>query len=145
MYYSWCVDTKEADYLEPFRYVNSMDGYRSEKYTFTYESNFFGGYLDVTDNETGVTKRIDKSILKTFDEGKKIRKTESSTVFNITQVFEDNGTIYISSIFGVGFLGYPSYGYVYTWNFETEECNYFTSIYFEDYPEWFTDMYIQSN
>ena len=149
MYYSWCISTKQADIVDgdsiSYNYEYSNDSNRSERYSFQYTSQGFGGYLDVTDNETGVTKRINRSILKTFDEGKKIRKTKSSSMFNIDRVFEDNGTIYIATIFGVGHFGYPCYYYVYTWNFETEECEFFTCVYFDEYQEWLDDMYIRSN
>ena len=81
--------------------------------------------------------------MNTFEEGKKIKKTNSSTVFNIAHAFEDDGTIYFVSIFGVNPLGDPCYCYVYKWNFETEECEFYTSIHFEFYQEWVTDMYIK--
>ena len=146
MYYSWCIDTEQPEFLDPGAYYGlSLDSYRSERYSFSRESKFFGEYLDITDNETGVTKRIDKSILKTFDEGKQIRKTKNSTLFGISQVFEDNGDIYMVSLLGVGFLGDPCYCYVCKWNFETEKCDFYTYVYFDIWQEWVTDMYIPSN
>jgi hypothetical protein len=81
--------------------------------------------------------------LDTFEEGKKIQKAKSSTAFNISHAFEDNGTIYLASIFGVDVFGDPCYCYVYRWDFETEECEFYTYAYFDLYQEWVTDMYIK--
>ena len=147
MYYSWNVNTKEVDIVATGDisedYEVSKDCSRSERYSFSYTSTFFKDYLDVTDNETNVTKRIDSSILSKFEEGKKIKDANSSTKFGVEQVFEDDGNIYLASFFGVDFLGDPCYCYVYKWNFETEECEFYTTIYFESYQEWVTDMYIK--
>ena len=107
----------------------------------------FDSYLDVTDNQTNVTKRIDKSVMKTFDEGRKITKTRSSTswAFDILRVFERDGDIYFLSYYEVGFLGDPCYYFVTKWNFETEKCQFHTAVYFENYPNSIGDMYIISS
>ena len=147
MYYSWCIDTKQMNIVDSDNisdnYEYSKDSNRSTRYAFTYTSKALWNYLEITDNESGITKKVDSSILNAFEEGKKIKKTNSSTVFNISHAFEDDGTIYFVSIFGVNPLGDPCYCYVYKWNFETEECEFYTSIYFEFYQEWVTDMYIK--
>jgi hypothetical protein len=147
MYYSWCVDTKRENIVDSDSisddYEYSIESNRSTKYSFTYTSKLLGNYLEITDNESGITKKVDSSILNTFEEGKKIKKANSSTVFNVAHAFEDDGTIYFVSIFGVNPLGDPCYCYVYKWNFETEECEFYTSIHFEFYQEWVTDMYIK--
>ncbi|MBQ2723647.1 MAG: hypothetical protein IJF72_03220 [Clostridia bacterium] len=146
MYYSWCVSTKQVDIIDSDSisqdYEYSTDSNRSTKYSFSYTSKLFGDYLEITDIESGITKKIDSSVLNTFEEGKKIKKAKSGTRFNIQHAFEDNGTIYLASFFGVYPLAEPCYCYVFTWNFETEECEFYTSICFETYPEWVTDMYI---
>lgn len=146
MYYSWCINTKQADVVDSDslsdNYEYSKDCNRSTRYSFTYTSKALGNYLEITDNESGITKKVDGSVLNTFEEGKEIKKSNPSTVFNISHAFEDNGTIYFASIFGVTPLGDPCYCYVYSWNFETEECEFYTSILFESYQEWVTDMYI---
>ena len=146
MYYSWCVSTKQVDIIDSDSisqdYEYSTDSNRSTKYSFSYTSKLFGDYLEITDIESGITKKIDSSVLNTFEEGKKIKKAKSGTIFNIQHAFEDNGTIYLASFFGVYPLAEPCYCYVFTWNFETEECEFYTSICFETYPEWVTDMYI---
>ena len=147
MYYSWCIDTKQVNIVDSDsvsdNYEYSKDSNRSTRYSFTYTAKAFGKYLEITDNESGITKKVDSSLLNTFEEGKKIKKTNSSTVFNISHAFEDNGTIYFVSILGVDLLGDPCYCYVYKWNFETEECAFYTSVYFEHYQEWVTDMFIK--
>lgn len=147
MYYSWCINTKQVNIVDSDMisddYEYSKDSNRSTRYSFAYTSKVFGDYLEITDNESGITKKIDSSVLDTFEEGKKIQKAKSSTAFNIKHAFEDNGTIYLTSIFGAGILGDPCYCYVYRWNFETEECEFYTSVYFELYQEWVTDMYIK--
>jgi len=146
-YYSWCINTNQAAVVDSDslsdNYEYSKDSNRSTRYSFTYTSRLFENYLEITDNESGITKKVDSSVLNTLAEGRKIKKSDSSTGFNISHAFEDNGTIYFVSIFGVNPLGDPCYCYVYTWNFETEECEFYTSIYFESYQEWVTDMYIK--
>ena len=104
MYYSWCIDTKQVNIVDSDsisdNYEYSKDSNRSTRYAFTYTSKAaLGNYLEITDNESGITKKVDSSILNTFEEGKKIKKTNSSTVFNISHAFEDDGTIYFVSIF----------------------------------------------
>ena len=146
--YSWNIDTKEVTIVDSdsisHNYEYSKDLNRSEKYSFDYESKFFGNRLKITDNESGITKKINRSVLKTFEEGKKIKKTKKATSFNIHHAFEDNGTIYLATIFGVNPLGDPCYYYIYTWNFETEQCEFYTSVYFDEYQHWLTDMYINT-
>lgn len=147
MYYSWCINTKQVNIVDSDMisddYEYSVDSNRSTRYSFAYTSEVFGDYLEITDNESGITKKIDSSVLDTFEEGKKIQKAKSSTAFNISHAFEDNGTIYLASIFGVDVFGDPCYCYVYRWDFETEECEFYTYAYFDLYQEWVTDMYIK--
>ncbi len=146
MYYSWCIDDKQVNIVDSdsisHDYEYSKDSNRSTKYSFTYTSKLLGNYLEITDNESGITKRVDNSVLNNFEEGKKIKKTSSPIVFNISHAFEYDGAIYFVSLFGVDFLGNPCYCYVYSWDFETEECAFYTYVYFESWQEWVTDMYI---
>ena len=147
MYYSWNVQTKQEETVahdsisEDYPY--SIDRNRSERYSFAYTSKAMGSYLEITDKESGVTKKIDRSILKTFEEGKKIRKGNLSTGFHILNAFEDNGTIYLASFFVDNLLSGSCYCYVYQWDFETEECALYTSVCFDSYQEWVTDLYIK--
>lgn len=147
MYYSWSIDTKQASTVDgdsiSDNYEYSKDSNRSTRYSFTYTSKALENFLEITDLESGITKKVDSSVLNTFEEGKRIKRVNSSTAFNISHAFEENGTIYFVSILGVNPLGDPCYCYVYKWNFETEECAFYTSINFESYQEWVTDMYIK--
>ena len=79
MYYIWNIQTKQATLAASDSisddYERSKDSNRSARYSFAYTSkSFAGSYLEITDNESGITKKIDRSILKTFAEGKKIQK-----------------------------------------------------------------------
>ncbi len=145
-YYSWHIDTKQSEFVDdcPKEREFSLDNYRSENYSFSYKTRFlFSSVLDVTDKSTGVTKRIDRKILNTFDEGRQIKKINKTTIFGIDKIFEKNGDLYFLCYFEVGFLGDPCYYYVVKWNFETEECEYYTALFFEEYQEWIDDMYIK--
>lgn len=146
-YYSWCVDTKQINIVVSDSisddYEYAIDSNRSTRYSFTYTSKLFGNYLEITDNESGITKKVDRFVLNTFVEGKKIKKANSSTAFNIAHAFEKDGYIYLASIFGVNLLGDPCYCYVYKWDFESEKAEFHTSVFFESYQEWVSDMYIK--
>ena len=148
MYYLWNIQTKlwetvASDSISK-DYESSKDSNRSARYSFAYTSKaFFGSHFDITDNESGVTKKIDRSILKTFAEGKKIQKGNFFTGFNIAHAFEVDGTIYLASFFVDHLLSGPCYCYVYQWDFETEACALYSSVCFDSYQEWVTDMYIK--
>ncbi len=145
IYYSWNVDTHKieiADSDDIARdYEYSIDNNRSKDYSFSHKSNFTDDILEITDNKTGVVKRIDKSVLNTFDEGRKILAIAPEYPFNISRVFERDGDVYFITFFEVDFLGDPSYYYIVKWNFETEECDFYTSLYFETFQKWIDDMY----
>ena len=147
MYYSWNIHTKQSTIVDSDCISNdfesSEDSNRSTRYVFSYTSKLFGSYLEITDIQSGITKKVDHSVLKRFEEGQKIRKLNASTRFNISHVFEDNGTLYFATLLGVNPLGDPCYCYVYTWDFETEACEFYTFVYFDSYQEWVTDMYIK--
>lgn len=146
--YFWNVDTHEITVEESQdetnrMYNRSIDNNRSKDYSYKVP-NGSNHYIEITHNETGVTKRIDASVLNTFEEGKKIKKAYGllSLFFGADNVYEQNGDIYFVSYFEVGFLGDPSYYYITKWNFETEEAEIFTSVYFETFPEGVIDMCI---
>ena len=147
MYYSWNIHTKQATIVDSDRISNdvegSIDSNRSTSYVFSYTSMPFGSYLEITDIQSGITKKVNHSVLKRFEEGQKIRKRNASTTFNISHVFEGNGTLYFVTLLGVNPWGDPCYCYVYTWDFETEACEFYTFVYFDSYQEWVTDMYIK--
>ena len=78
MYYSWCIDTKQVNIVDSDsisdNYEYSKDSNRSTRYSFTYASKALGNYLEITDNESGITKRVDGSVLNTFEEGMEIER-----------------------------------------------------------------------
>ncbi|MBE6529271.1 MAG: hypothetical protein E7680_01545 [Ruminococcaceae bacterium] len=153
--YSWNIDTAQKEIIDvdslSYDYKLRCDNFRSENYSFLKNTETISSlwnpnpYIDVTNKKTGVTKRFDKNTLYGFDEGMRIKKIQKGTAPNIKDtVFEKNGDIYFASIFIMGDLSHdPSYYYIVKWNFETERCEFFTSVFFEDYPEWISDLYIK--
>lgn len=147
--YSWNIDTKQAKIVDcdavSRKREESMDNNRSEKYSFQRKDGLFKSDLYVTDNETGVTKKLNKSLLDTFEEGRKIKKKLRNTAgFGINQTFVKGDDIYLASILIINSNGKDNcYWYIFKWNFETEECTYFTAAYFESYQKRVVDMYIR--
>ena len=115
---------------------------RSEKYSFEYDSSFLKEELTIVNEETGIEKKIDSSILKSFAEGKKISEFESSTTFTARKAYVNDDDIYFVSSFGVDSLAENMYLYVIKWNFITEECTFITSIHFDSFQEWVDDFII---
>lgn len=147
MYYCWDTVSKTGAAVDrddvTKNYENSEDNGRTKDYTLDYHSGFFGGSrMEITENSTGTKKVIDRSVLKTFEEGRKIDDANSSTVFTPAQVYIIGDDVYFVSGFGVGFLGDPHYYYIVKWNFYTEECTYITSVYFDYFQEWVDDVII---
>ncbi|MBQ8058036.1 MAG: hypothetical protein IJ275_06865 [Ruminococcus sp.] len=146
LYCSWSVETQQMTCTDTDEFENEieyvMDNNRSNDYSFTYHSGFIGSYLEIVDNKTNIIKRIDRSTLNTFEEGKKLKKLDKMMSFNIGKVFEKDGDIYYTSFFEAGNWGDQSYEYIVKWNFETEECEFFTSYYFEEFQDSICDMYI---
>lgn len=147
IYYIWNIDTQTATIADSDdvtrEYEYSVNKNRSKDYSFSESES--RNRLYVTCNQTGETKEINRSVLNSFEQGKKIRNTMRINVltsFNVCRVFDRNGDIYFSTYFEVGFLGYPCIYYVVKWNFETEECEYYTSVYFDEYQNSLVDMYI---
>ncbi len=145
-YYSWNIDTHETSVID--ENVNdipqSKDKNRSNDYFFSLEDTFMRNKLVVTKKETGVSKTIARSVLNSFDEGKRIKR--SNYIFRqdfcISSAFERDGDIYFVSFYEAGCLGFPSYYYVLKWNFETEDCSFCTYFFFDEYQEWIDDIYV---
>ncbi len=142
-----CFNTinKEISYvdevLENQNY--SMDKNRSDRYTFSYKNYaLFNQRFYVIDNQTGNKKRISKSILRKFDEGKRINKYISFTTFGVIQAYVIENDIYLLFSFGSDPLADNLYYYIVKWNFDTEECEFVTTIYFDYYQEYADDMII---
>ena len=146
IYYAWNVDTHQITIVDtddlPQDFEYAKDNNRSKEYSFSYNSKVWNRSIDVTDNNTKITKTIDKSVLNTFEEGQKISRMRHMKLFDVAHVFERDGDVYFASFFEVGPLGDPCYYYVVKWNFETEECDFYTSFYFEEFQDHIYDMYI---
>ena len=142
-----CFDTsnKMISYVDN---VSKDDNYeidksRNNRYTFSYNTkSYFNYYLDITDNQSGETKRITKSFLKNFEEGRMITKYKSDTIFNPEKAYVVEDDIYLLFNFGAGLLADNQYYYIVKWNFNTEECSFVTSIYFDYFQEWLDDVII---
>lgn len=88
--------------------------------------------------KTGETKKFSSNNLKECEEGKLIyklphRQTNLGTI--PSDIFVDGNDIYFLCLQSIGFLGYPSYYFIVKYNFNTENVEYCSTIYFEDYPE----------
>ena len=146
IYFAWNIVTEQSSIIDsdsiPDSYENAVDGNRSTAYTFQLQSGILNDRLCVTDNQTGVMKEFNGSVLGTFEEGVQIRSMASIPTFRIGHVFERNGDVYFTVFYEAGPLGDPCCYYVIKWNFETEVCEYYTSFYFEEYQDWVVDMYI---
>ena len=144
IYYCWNVVDKTAKIVDDVdsSYEYSLDNNRTKDYTFIYHSGVFNNTLDIIDNDTGVNKKITKSILRTFEEGKQISRLNSSIVFAPGQLYVIGDDIYFTASVGIGFLTDIQYYYILKWNFNTEECTFITSTRFDEFQEWVDDMII---
>ena len=144
VYYCWNIAEKTGSIVNDVErsYEYSIDNNRTKCYTFHHQNTLFDSILEITHNDTAVKKIIDNSILKTFEEGKQISESNSGTVFDPEQVYIVGDDVYFVSGFGVGPLAGRHYYYVVKWNFNTEECTFLTSVYFDYFQEWVDDMII---
>ncbi len=144
IHYCWSTLEKTGHFVDNYDWYNRLPDYnRSSDYTFSYKSSLFIEELKIVNNDTGVEKKINKSILKTFEEGIKISNSNSRTVFRPDRVYVVDDDIYFISSFGVGPLSTTAYYiYIVKWNFNTEECTFVTSTHFDYYQEWVDDMII---
>ena len=150
IYYCWDVETKSSDIKQDFfipeqHYLYDSDNFRSEDYTILYDPKFFSldDDLEITHNASGLTKKITKSTLDSFAEGKLIKACKSTTTFYPDQVYIVGDDFYIACVFGVESWTTRYYCYyIFKWNFNTEESSFFTAVHFDDYQEWIDDMII---
>lgn len=144
VYYCWNIVNKTGKIIDDVNdnYEYSLDNNRTKDYTLTYQSKMINSTLEIVDNNTGTKKIIDKSTLKTFEEGSKIIKSNSSTYFSPEQTYVIGDDVYFVSGFGVGILSESHYYYIVKWNFTTEKCTFITSVCFDYYQEWVDDMII---
>lgn len=145
IYYCWNIMDKESYYLDTINEIEySIDNNRNGDYSLKRNSKVFNDTLEITNKKTSIKKVIDISILDSFDEGKKIKSAHRkfSYTFNPLQVYIIENDFYFVSAIGADFLGDSHYHYIIKWNFETEECSYISTIYFDHYQEWVDDFII---
>jgi hypothetical protein len=123
----------------PFDHTN----YRDSDYTITSSNNLPINYkLKITEKSTGITKTIGKKILKTFPEGKRIKRAGSSTSFAPEQAYVVGDDVYFTAFYGVDILADDLYIYVLKWNFRTEECSFVGYVHFDSYQKQVDDFII---
>ena len=151
-YYGWSVIDKTPRIVDDFDhdYEYSEDNNRTKDYTLHHESKIYGSWHEITDNKTGEKKRLDKSVLDTFEEGRKLKEYyNAETVFSPGQYFSPGQVyiigddVYFVAALYVGIL--EEYRYVVKWNFNTEECEFITWTYFDFDQEWEDDFIIRPN
>lgn len=94
--------------------------------------------MKIKSTKTNTVKYFSTSVLKKCDEGKiicKLPKNNMNLGGTPSDVHVINDDIYILCYQSVSLLGYPSYYFIVKYNFETENIEYYSTIYFKDYPE----------
>lgn len=145
VYYRWSLADREAVETDGFPSRGSPEdctNYRNSDYTVASVSLPFRTTLKITENSTGITKTVGKKILKTFPEGKQIKRARSSTLFGAHQAYVVGDDVYFTTFFGVGGYADDLYIYVLKWNFRTEECSFVGYVQFDRYQEWMDDFII---
>ena len=148
IYYCWNIIDKETYLLDTNDEIEySKDNNRNCDYLLKHNSKVFNDILEITNKKTNIKKVIDISILDSFDEGKKIKNAHRkfSSTFDPLQVYIIENDFYFVSGIGSDFLGDSHYHYIIKWNFETEECSYISTIYFDHFQEWVDDLIILKN
>lgn len=145
VYFRWSLADREAVETDGFPsrgYPDDCTNYRDSDYTITSTVLPINYKLKITEKSTGITKTIGKKILKTFPEGKQIRRARSSTIFAPKQAYVVGDDVYFTAYFGVGGFADDLYIYVLKWNFHTEECSFVGYVHFDRYQEWMDDFII---
>ena len=125
-------------------FEKSADHSRSDVFTINSHMGFLRNYLRVTDKETGKSRKITNSQLTTCEEGKAIVKLGRINLgTGVTTAFEKDGDVYVLYYYITdGFLGDPCHCYIMKYDFDDNTMEYYTSIFFEKYPESACDLYI---
>lgn len=157
-FFCWNTSDKTAcivdDVTDDYEY--SKDNNRTKEYTFETDNYYddnnndifnidpddFNEYMTVTKKSTGEEKVFSKEVLGTFREGLEIRAMSSSTYFAPRDAYIVGEDIYIPLSFGVGMFADIEYYYIVKWNFEIEECTFFTWTRFEPYQYRIDDFII---
>ena len=147
-YFVYDVLNGESVYIDtnkmPDDFERTVDHHRSAVYTMQRGFNDSENYLTVTKKETGETKTIDNSLIGTCEEGKQILAMAKGAELGTgcSTAYEKNGDIYVLFLYVTdGFLGSPCHYYILKYNFENHCMEYYTSVFFDDYPS-ILDLYI---
>ena len=145
--YCWSIADRAAVEKDGMISRGSPDdhtNYRDSDYTITITSSILliNNKLKITEKSTGITKTIGKKILKTFPEGKRIKRAGSSTFFAPEQAYVVGDNVYFTVFYGVDSFADDLYIYVLKWNFHTEECTFVGYVHFDRYQEWMDDFII---
>ena len=149
-YMIYDTSTKEIEYidknnLDVNEYAIDRNRIKNYEYKFHDDRSFGKDSIEITDKNTKVTKKIDASILKTFEDGKKIEKCTKMNIsnnFDISKIFEKDGDFYILNRYVYGGFQYTVFNYILKWNFETEKTEVYTAISFPGYQTTADDFYI---
>ena len=143
--YCWSIADRAAVEKDGMISRGSPDdhtNYRDSDYTITSSNLPFNYKLKITEKSTGITKTVGKKILKTFPEGKRIKRAGSSTFFAPEQAYVVGDDVYFTAFYGVDSFADDLYIYVLKWNFRTEECSFVGYVHFDSYQEWIDDFII---
>ena len=125
-------------------FEKSADHNRSDVFTINRHMGFMQNELRVTNKETGKSRNISNSLLNTCNEGKTIIKLGRRDLgLGPVGACEKNGDIYVAYFYITdGSWGDPSHCYIMKYDFDEHNLEYYTSIFFEVYPEHVCDLYI---
>ena len=124
------VDTK--DY---YAYVKMADGYADHFYNFerytlsaitTGATSFSPNKYYIKDNQTGMIKELDKSLLDTCEEGKIIRSSDPFLYMNCA--YEKDGYVYLLFGHTQGLFENENY-FIMKYDFETHTLEYYATIW----------------
>ncbi|MCH5171249.1 MAG: hypothetical protein J1F31_00215 [Erysipelotrichales bacterium] len=149
-YITYNASTKEKSFIydEDLGFDEyAIDNNRIKDYEYEFHENrsFGKDSIDITDKNTNITKKVDMSVLSTFEDGKKIEKCAKMSIssrFDIENIFEKDGDFYILNRYVYGGFQYTVFNYILKWNFETEKTEVYTAIAFPGYQTTAKDFYI---
>ena len=140
--------TSTADADDLIEYVEQSDRdyehyYNFERFslsTIGTSSLFRKGFAHkfyITDNQTGMTRLLDESLLHTCEEGKNILSFGEDNVALLTWCgYEKDGYVYLLfSCRADNFFGEPVHYFIMKYDFDNECLDYHTSILFDTDPE----------
>ncbi len=138
------IETVPAASL-PYDIEKAADNNRSEQFSLMRgKTEDDENTLFVTKKATGETKTVDNSLLTTCEEGRKIVALgERDLGTHCHTAFERDGVIYVLFLYVTdGAFGWPCHYYIMKYDFDSHTLQYYTSIFFVEYPDYFDDFYI---